>query len=40
MLLDEDIADIAKPDGICSLSFVVDEFLGLFLHTSIFSMIH
>ena len=30
MLLNEDIADIEKPDGICSLTFVVDKFSGLF----------
>ena len=36
MLLYEDFVDIEKPDGICSLTFVVDEFLGLFLHPSIF----
>ena len=40
MLLNEDIVDIEKPDGICSLTFVVDEFSGLFLHPSIFSIIH
>ena len=39
MLLHEDIIDIEKPDGICSLTFVVDEFSGLFLHPSIFSII-
>ena len=26
MLLNEDIVDIEKPDGICLLTFVVDEF--------------
>ena len=26
MLVNEDIADIEKPDGLCSLTFVVDEF--------------
>ena len=26
ILLNEDIVDIEKSDGICSLSFVVDEF--------------
>ena len=31
---------IGKPDGICSPGFVVDEFLGLFLHTSLFSIKH
>ena len=40
MLLKEDIVDIEKPDGICLLTFVVDEFSGLFLHPSIFSIIH
>ena len=32
ILLNEDIVDIERPDGICSLTFVVDEFSGLFLH--------
>ena len=40
MLLNEDILDIGKPDGTCSLTFVVDEFSGLFLHPSIFYIIH
>ena len=40
MLLEEDILDIEKPDEICSLTFVVDEFSELFLHPPIFSMIH
>ena len=40
MLLNEDIVDIEKPDVICSLTFVVDELSGLFLHPSIFSIIH
>ena len=40
MLLNEDIVDTEKPDGICSLTFVVDEFSGLFLHPSMFSIIH
>ena len=35
MLLKEDIVDIEKPEGICSLTFDVDEFSGLFLHPSI-----
>ena len=39
MLLNEDIVDIEKPDGICLLIFVADEFLELFLHPSIFSII-
>ena len=40
MLLKEDIVDIEKPNGMCSLTFDVDEFSGLFLHPSIFSIIH
>ena len=40
MMLNEDIVDIEKPDGICSLIFVVDEFSGLVLDPSIFSIIH
>ena len=40
MLLNDDILEIEKPDGICSLTFDVDEFSGLFLHPSIFSIIH
>ena len=40
MLLNDNIVDIAKSDGICSLSFVVDEFSGLFLHLSVFSIKH
>ena len=35
-VLNDDIVDIEKPDGICSLSFVLDEFGGLFLHPSTF----
>ena len=38
MNLSEDIVDIEKPNGICPLTFVVDEFSGLFLHPSIFSI--
>ena len=40
MLLNEDIVDIKNPDGICVLTFVVDEFSELFLHPLIFSIIH
>ena len=40
MLLNEDIVQIEKPDEICPLTFVADEFSGLFLHPSIFSIIH
>ena len=40
LLLNEDIVDIEKPDRICSLTFVVDGFSGLFLNPSVFSIIH
>ena len=36
MLLNDDIVDIENPDKICSDTFVVCEFSGLFLHSSIF----
>ena len=39
-LLNDDTREIEKLDGICSLTFVVDEFSGLILQTSIFSIIH
>ena len=40
MLLNDDIVDIEKPDGIYWLPFVVDELSGLLLHPSTFSMKH
>ena len=40
MLQKEDIVGIKKPVGICSLTFDEDKFSGLFLHPSIFCMIH
>ena len=40
MLLNEDIVDIEKPYGRCSLSFAVDQFSESFLHPSILSIIH
>ena len=40
MILNNDIVDKNKPDGICSLTIVVVEFSGLFLHPSIFFTIH
>ena len=40
MLLNDDIVDIEKPDGICLPTFIVDEFSGSFLHPSVFSMVH
>ena len=39
-LLSEDIVELEKPDGICLLTFVVEEFSGLFLHPSVISIIH
>ena len=36
MSLYDDIVDIEKPDEICSLTFCVDNFSGIFLHTSVF----
>ena len=32
----DDIVDIEKPNGICSPTFVVNEFSALFLHPSFF----
>ena len=40
MCLNEEIVDIEKPDGICFLTFIVDDFSGLFLHPSIFCIKH
>ena len=40
MLLNQDIADIEKSNGICSINFVVDEFSGFLLHPSIFFITH
>ena len=40
MLLNDDIVGTEKFNGICSLTFVVDQFSGLFLHPSVFSIIH
>ena len=38
--LNDDIVDIERPNGICSHTFFVEKFSGLFLHPSIFSVIH
>ena len=38
LLLNDDIVDIEKPDGIYLLTFDVDEFSLLFLYPSIFSL--
>ena len=40
MLINEDIVDIEKADGIFLLTFGVNEFSGLFLHPSVFSITH
>ena len=40
MLLNDDIVDIEKRDRIYLLTLVVDEFSELFLHPSVFSIIH
>ena len=40
MLLNDDIADIEKPDEACSPTFIVDVLSGLFIHPSIFSIKH
>ena len=34
--LNDDIVDIKKPEQICSLTFVADDFSRLFLYPSIF----
>ena len=38
--LNGDIVGIEKTDTISMLTFVVDEFSGLYLHPPIFSIIH
>ena len=38
MLLNDNIVDIGKSDGICLPTFVVNEFSALFLHQSVFSI--
>ena len=40
MHINEDIVDIEKPDRICLLTFVVDEFSELFLHPSVFFLLY
>ena len=40
MLLNDDIVDIEKGSGICSPTFAVDEFPGIFLHPAICSFKH
>ena len=38
MVLNGDIVDIEKPDGICLHTFVVNAFSGLFVQSSIFPL--
>ena len=40
MLLNDDIVDIEKPDGMFSPTFFVNQFSKLFLHSSVFSIKH
>ena len=40
MLLNEDIIDMEKSDGISWLTFVADQFSELFLHSSVFSILY
>ena len=40
MFLNDDTVDIEKPDGICLPTFDVNEYSGLFLNLSIFSIKH
>ena len=36
MPVNDDIVDIEKVDGTCSFTFILNYFLGLFLHPSVF----
>ena len=40
MSLNNDIVEIEKSDRVCSLTFVADDFSGLFSQTSVFSIKH
>ena len=40
LFLNEDIVDIEKPNEICSLTFAVNKFSGLFLDSSVFAIIN
>ena len=40
MLLNDNVVGIEKSDGICSLTFVADEFPGLFLHHTVLCIKH
>ena len=38
-IFNKDIVDIEKADGVCSLTFAVDDFLGFLLYSSIFGVL-
>ena len=38
MLLDDNIVEIEKPEGMCWPTFAVDKFSGLFILLSVFSI--
>ena len=40
MLLNDNIVEMKKAEGICLPTFSVDDFSGLFIHPSIFSIKH
>ena len=40
MILNNDIVDIKKPDGVCLPFLIVDGFSVLFLYPSIYSIKH
>ena len=40
MLLNDNIVEIERSDGICSYTFIVNEVWELFLHSSVFSVKH
>ena len=40
MLVNDDIVDIKKSDGICPVTFVGDKFSAVFIHLSICSITH
>ena len=40
MLVNEDIVDLQIRNVICLLTFVADEFSGLFLHPLVLSIMH
>ena len=40
MLLDDNIVEIEKPEGMCWPTFAVDKFSGLFILLSVFSIMY